>query len=55
MLVAGLYILVQLLESNVITPQIPKKLVSILPALIIIVQLLRGHSPVAGVCCRPCH
>jgi predicted PurR-regulated permease PerM len=42
MLVAGLYILVQVLESNVITPQIQKKLVSIPPALIIIAQLLMG-------------
>jgi predicted PurR-regulated permease PerM len=42
LLVAGLYILVQVLESNVITPQIQKKLVNIPPALIIIAQLLMG-------------
>lgn len=42
LLVAGLYILVQVLESNFITPQIQKKLVSIPPALIIIAQLLMG-------------
>jgi predicted PurR-regulated permease PerM len=42
LLVAGLYVLVQVLESNVITPQIQKKLVNIPPALIIIAQLLMG-------------
>jgi predicted PurR-regulated permease PerM len=42
LLVAGLYILVQVLESNVITPQIQKKLINIPPALIIIAQLLMG-------------
>lgn len=42
LLVAGLYILVQVLESNVITPQIQKRLVEIPPALIIIAQLLMG-------------
>lgn len=41
-LVAGLYILVQVLESNVITPQIQKKLINIPPALIIIAQLFMG-------------
>lgn len=41
-LVAGLYIAVQVLESNVITPQIQKKLISIPPALIIIAQLFMG-------------
>ena len=42
LLVAGLYILVQLAESNFITPQIQKKLVSIPPALIIMAQLVMG-------------
>jgi predicted PurR-regulated permease PerM len=41
-LVAGLYILVQVLESNFITPQIQKKLISIPPALIITAQLFMG-------------
>ncbi|OQP56716.1 AI-2E family transporter [Niastella populi] len=41
-LVAGLYILVQVLESNFITPQIQKRLISIPPALIIIAQLMMG-------------
>lgn len=41
-LVAGLYIVVQVLESNFITPQIQKRLVSIPPALIIIAQLMMG-------------
>lgn len=41
-IVAGLYIFVQVLESNFITPKIQKKLVSIPPALIIIAQLLMG-------------
>jgi len=41
-LVAGLYIVVQVVESNIITPQIQKKLVSIPPALIIIAQLFMG-------------
>lgn len=42
LLVAGLYILVQVLESNLITPQIQQKLVNIPPALIIIAQLFMG-------------
>jgi predicted PurR-regulated permease PerM len=42
LLVAGLYILVQVLESNVITPQIQKKLIDMPPALIIIAQLFMG-------------
>lgn len=42
LLVAGLYILVQVLESNIITPQIQKKLISIPPALIILAQLFMG-------------
>jgi predicted PurR-regulated permease PerM len=40
--VAGLYILVQVTESNFITPQIQKKLINIPPAIIIISQLLMG-------------
>jgi len=42
MLVAGLYILVQILESNLITPQIQKRLIEIPPAIIIIAQLFMG-------------
>ena len=42
LLVAGLYILVQVLESNVITPQIQKRLIHMPPALIIIAQLFMG-------------
>ncbi|HUC81207.1 MAG TPA: AI-2E family transporter [Flavisolibacter sp.] len=42
LLVAGLYILVQVLESNVITPQIQKRLISLPPALIIVAQLFMG-------------
>lgn len=41
-LVLGLYMLVQILESNLITPQIQKKLINIPPALIIIAQLFMG-------------
>ena len=39
LLVAGLYILIQTLESNIITPQIQKKMINTPPALIIIAQL----------------
>lgn len=42
LIVAGLYILIQMLESNLITPMVQKKLVSIPPALIIIGQLVVG-------------
>jgi predicted PurR-regulated permease PerM len=42
LIVAGLYLLVQTLESNLITPQIQKKLLDIPPALIIIAQLVMG-------------
>ena len=38
-IVAGLYVLVQLIESNFITPLVQQKLLSIPPALIIIAQL----------------
>lgn len=41
-LVLGLYMLVQVLESNLITPQIQKKLINIPPALIILAQLFMG-------------
>ena len=44
--IAGLYILVQVTESNFITPMVQQKLVSIPPALIIIAQLL--ISPLTG-------
>lgn len=40
--VAGLYILVQVLESNFITLKVQQKLINIPPALIIIAQLLVG-------------
>ncbi|MEJ7681813.1 MAG: AI-2E family transporter [Segetibacter sp.] len=45
-IVAGLYIAVQVSESNFITPMVQKKLINIPPALIIIAQLL--ISPVTG-------
>lgn len=40
--VAGLYILIQMIESNLITPQIQKKLINMPPALTIIAQLFMG-------------
>jgi len=40
--VAILYILVQILESNIITPSIQKKLINIPPALTILAQLFMG-------------
>lgn len=40
--VAGLYLLVQALESNLITPYIQNKMISIPPALILIGQLIFG-------------
>lgn len=42
LIVGGLYILVQTLESNFVTPQIQKRMLSIPPALIIIAQLVMG-------------
>ncbi|HEV7331478.1 MAG TPA: AI-2E family transporter [Flavisolibacter sp.] len=42
LIIAGLYILVQTLESNFVTPQIQKRMLSIPPALIIIAQLIMG-------------
>jgi predicted PurR-regulated permease PerM len=45
-LVAGLYILVQMAESNFITPMVQKKLLDIPPALIIMAQLFIG--PLTG-------
>jgi predicted PurR-regulated permease PerM len=42
LMVAGLYILVQVLESNVITPQIQKRMIDMPPALIIMAQLFMG-------------
>jgi len=41
-LVAGLYILIQLIETNFITTLVEKKLLNIPPALLIIAQLLMG-------------
>jgi predicted PurR-regulated permease PerM len=40
--VIGLYIVVQILESSIITPQIQKKMINMPPALIIIAQLVMG-------------
>ncbi len=40
--IIGLYVLVQLLESNVITPQVQQKLISVPPALLIFGQLMMG-------------
>jgi predicted PurR-regulated permease PerM len=45
-IVAGLYIAVQIAESNFITPMVQQKLISIPPALIIIAQLL--IAPLTG-------
>ena len=42
LLVVGLYTLIQVVESNLITPSVQKKLVKIPPALIIIAQLVMG-------------
>lgn len=46
MIVASMYIVIQVLESNFITPMVQQRLVSIPPALIIIAQLL--ISPLTG-------
>lgn len=46
LLVAGVYILIQVVESNFITPMVQQKLISIPPALIISAQLL--ISPLTG-------
>jgi len=45
-IVAGMYILIQVIESNFITPMVQQKLISIPPALIISAQLL--ISPLTG-------
>ena len=42
LLVVGVYVLVQVLESNLITPKIQQKLISVPPAMIIIGQLIMG-------------
>ena len=39
-IVAGMYIVIQVVESNFITPMVQQKLISIPPALIIMAQLL---------------
>lgn len=44
--IAGLYILVQVLESNFITPLVQQRLISVPPAMIIIAQLLM--APLTG-------
>jgi predicted PurR-regulated permease PerM len=41
-IVAALYILIQTLESNVITPTIQRRMINLPPALLIISQLLMG-------------
>lgn len=41
-IVASLYILVQVVESNFITPQIQKRMINLPPAIIIIAQLFMG-------------
>jgi predicted PurR-regulated permease PerM len=41
-IVAALYILIQTLESNIITPTIQKRMINLPPALLIISQLLMG-------------
>ncbi|MDQ3550597.1 MAG: AI-2E family transporter, partial [Bacteroidota bacterium] len=41
-LVAALYIVVQIIESSFVTPQIQKKMINMPPALIIIAQLFMG-------------
>jgi predicted PurR-regulated permease PerM len=45
-LVAGLYILIQVAESNFITPVVQKKLINLPPALIIMAQLF--VAPLTG-------
>jgi predicted PurR-regulated permease PerM len=45
-IVAGLYIAIQVTESNFITPMVQKKLINIPPALIIMAQLL--IAPLTG-------
>lgn len=45
-IVAGLYIVIQVVESNFITPMVQQKLINVPPALIIMAQLL--ISPLAG-------
>lgn len=42
LLVVGVYVLVQVLESNLITPKIQQQLINVPPAMIIISQLIMG-------------
>lgn len=42
LIIAGLYIVIQVIESNLITPTVQNKLIKIPPALIIIAQLVMG-------------
>ncbi len=42
LLVAGVYLLVQIIESNLITPNVQKKLLNIPPALLILFQVVMG-------------
>lgn len=41
-LIIGLYVLIQAVESNLITPLVQKKLINVPPALILLVQILMG-------------
>ena len=50
LIVAAMYILIQTLESNVITPMVQKRMIDLPPALTIIAQLLMGSlSGVLGI------
>ena len=42
LMVAGLYLTVQIIESNLITPNVQKKLLNTPPALLILFQVLMG-------------
>lgn len=42
LIIAGLYIIIQTIESSFVTPQIQKKMLDVPPALIIIAQLVMG-------------
>jgi predicted PurR-regulated permease PerM len=42
LMVAGLYILIQVVESNFITPLVQQKLIQLPPALIILSQVIMG-------------
>jgi len=49
-IIAAMYILIQILESNIITPMVQKRMIDLPPALTIISQVLMGTlSGVLGV------